>query len=77
MVFYGWEEGRFFSSDFELHDRYQLTPDALPGFEHWRLSAFNPKVAIGMPSIHYENYDQVLKGSDYFFRRNDCKKKVR
>jgi hypothetical protein len=63
MVFYGFEEVRFFSSDLSSMTRYQLTPDALPGLEPEVLSAFNPKVADRefLYSI-YENYDQVPQG---------------
>ncbi len=63
MVFYGFEEVRFFSSDLSSMTRYQLTPGALSGLEPEVLSAFNPKVADGefLYSI-YENYEQVPQG---------------
>lgn len=63
VVFYGFEEVRFFNSDLSVMKRYQLTPGALAGLEPEVLSAFNPKVADGefLYSI-YENYEQVPQG---------------
>ena len=63
LVFYGFEEVRFFSPDLSVMKRYQLTPGALAGLEPEVLSAFNPKVADGefLYSI-YENYEKVPQG---------------
>ena len=63
LVFYGFNEARFFSSDLSSMKRYSLTSEALAGLELELLAPFNPKIADGN-SLYaiYETQDQIPQG---------------